>query len=187
MAEQKLHPDAQKVCDLIVASGRPPFETLSPAEARQAYQASRQVLQPDAEPVAEVAELQAAGPGGPIPLRLYRGQGAAKGSPQPALVYFHGGGWVIGDLKPRPGLPALANAAACIVVAVDYRLAPSTSSRPPSRTHCRPRAGSLATPAGSASMPAPRGRRRQRRRQPRRRRVRSTRATAAARGSRCSC
>jgi acetyl esterase/lipase len=125
MAQQKLHPDAQKVCDLIVASGRPPFETLSPPEARIAYAASRQVLQPDPEPVAEVVALEAAGPAGPIPLRFYRGQSAPKGSPQPALIYFHGGGWVIGDLESHDQVcRALANAVPCIVVAVDYRLAP---------------------------------------------------------------
>ena len=70
MAQQKLHPDAQKVCDLIIASGRPPIETLSPPEARKAYLASRAILQPDPEPVAEVVALEAVGPAGPIPLRL---------------------------------------------------------------------------------------------------------------------
>ena len=82
MAQQQLHPDAQKVCDLIVASGRPPFETLSPPEARVAYAASRAVLQPDPEPVAEVVALEAAGPAGPIPLqalsRAGRGRRAAR-------------------------------------------------------------------------------------------------------------
>ena len=122
---QQLHPDAQMVCDLIVASGRPPIETLTPPQARQAYLASRQVLQPDPEPVAEVAALQAAGPAGPIPLRLYRGQGCAKASPQPALIYFHGGGWVIGDLESHDQVcRALANATSCILLAVDYCLAP---------------------------------------------------------------
>jgi acetyl esterase len=125
MAQQKLHPDAQKVCDLIVASGRPPIETLTPPEARVAYSASRAVLQPDPEPVAEVVSLQAAGPAGSVPLRLYRGQGAPKASPQPALIYFHGGGWVIGDLESHDQVcRSIANATKCIVVSVDYRLAP---------------------------------------------------------------
>jgi acetyl esterase len=125
MPEQNLHPDAQKVCDLIVASGRPPIETLTPPQARQAYLASRAILQPDPEPVAEVLALAATGPAGPIPLRLYRGQGADKGRPQPALVYFHGGGWVIGDLESHDQVcRAFANAIPAVVVAVDYRLAP---------------------------------------------------------------
>jgi acetyl esterase len=125
MAEAKLHPEAQMVCDLIVASGRPPFETLTPPEARKAYLASKPVLQPDPPPVAEVQALEAQGPAGPIPLRLYRGQGAAKDRPQPALIYFHGGGWVIGDLESHDQVcRALANALRGIVVGVDYRLAP---------------------------------------------------------------
>jgi acetyl esterase len=122
---QELNADAQKVCDLIVASGRPPIETLTPPEARQAYLASRAVLQPDPEPVAAVEALAAAGLAGPIPLRFYRGLGCATGRAQPALIYFHGGGWVIGDLESHDQVcRALANAASCIVVAVDYRLAP---------------------------------------------------------------
>ncbi|MBO0741398.1 MAG: alpha/beta hydrolase [Hyphomicrobiaceae bacterium] len=122
---QELNPDARKVCDLIIASGRPPIETLTPPEARQAYLASRAVLQPEPEAVAEVATLAAQGPAGPIPLRLYRGQGCTSGRLQPALIYLHGGGWVIGDLESHDQVcRALANAASCIVVAVDYRLAP---------------------------------------------------------------
>jgi acetyl esterase len=125
MSEARLHPDAQKVIDLIVASGRPPFETLTPAEAREVYQASRLVLQPDPPPVAEVTELTAEGQAGPIPLRLYRGQGVEKGRPQPAVVFFHGGGWVIGNLDSHDQpCRALANAVPAIVVSVDYRLAP---------------------------------------------------------------
>jgi acetyl esterase len=125
MPEQQLHPQAKQVCDLIVASGRPPIETLSPAEARQAFLASRPILQPDPEPVGEIVPLQAEGAAGPIPLRLYRGRGAEKGKPQPALIYFHGGGWVIGDLESHDQLcRALANAVPSIVVSVDYRLAP---------------------------------------------------------------
>ena len=125
MTTEKLHPDAQRVCDLIVAVGRPPFETLTPAEARLAYLGSRQVLQPDPEDVAEVVSLEATGPAGAIPLRLYRGQGAGTDRPQTALVFLHGGGWVIGDLESHDQVcRALANAARCIVVAVHYRLAP---------------------------------------------------------------
>lgn len=120
-----LHPDAARVCEMIVAASRPPLETLTPVQAREAHLASRQALQPDPEPVAEVANLEASGPAGPIPLRLYRGNGVERGELQPALVFFHGGGWVIGDLDSHDqACRALANAARCVVVAVDYRLAP---------------------------------------------------------------
>ncbi len=125
MSTETLHPDAARVCEMIVAANRPPLETLTPAEARLAYLATRQALQPDPEPVTEVVALEASGPAGPIPLRLYRGQGADKGALQPALVFFHGGGWVIGDLESHDQVcRALANAARCILIAVDYRLAP---------------------------------------------------------------
>ena len=125
MSEAKLDPQAQQVCDLIVASGRPPIETLAPAEARAVYLASKAILQPDPPEVAVVRSLQAAGPAGPIPLRLYRGAGTAANRMLPALIYFHGGGWVIGDLESHDQVcRALANAMSAAVVAVDYRLAP---------------------------------------------------------------
>jgi acetyl esterase len=125
MPNEQLHPDAARVCEMIVAANRPAYETLSPVEAREAYLASRRALQPDPEPVAGVVALKAQGPAGPIPLRLYRGLGADEGQPQPALVFFHGGGWVVGDLDSHDqACRALANAARAIVVAVDYRLAP---------------------------------------------------------------
>ena len=123
MAE--LHPDAQRVLDLVKASGRPPYETLAPATAREFYRNARTVLQPDPPEVAEVRDLLAPGPSGPIPLRLYRGVGTSAGSLLPALIYFHGGGWVFGDLDTHDGVcRRLANGARAAVVAVDYRLAP---------------------------------------------------------------
>jgi acetyl esterase/lipase len=125
MPADKLHPDAQRVCDMIIASGRPPIETLAPVEARAVYLASKAILQPDPEPVAEVKDLRAQGPAGPMPLRLYRGRPATETEAQPVVVYFHGGGWVIGDLESHDQLcRALANAVPCTVIAVDYRLAP---------------------------------------------------------------
>jgi acetyl esterase len=113
------------VCDLIVESGRPPFESLTPAQAREVYLRSRHVLQPEPAEVAEAKDLNAEGPAGPIPLRLYRGLGTAKGQLLPAFIYFHGGGFVLGDLDSHDQVcRAFANAASCAVVAVDYRLAP---------------------------------------------------------------
>ncbi|NMJ40116.1 alpha/beta hydrolase [Roseomonas sp. JC162] len=119
-----LDPGAQRVLDLIREVGRPPLHTLSPIEARAASSASRTVLQPDPQEVAEVANLTCPGPAGPIALRRYRGLGAAAG-PLPCLLYLHGGGWVIGDLESHDQLcRALANYTQAMVIAVDYRLAP---------------------------------------------------------------
>src|SRR5262245_59936795 len=81
MPADKLHPDAQRVCEMIIASGRPPIETLTPMEARAVYLASKPILQPDPEPVAEAIDLAAAGPAGPIPLRLYRARAAEPARP----------------------------------------------------------------------------------------------------------
>ena len=118
--------DAERVLEMVRLSGRPPYETLSAPEARELFLAAREVLASDPPPVAEIRELSAPGPtGAAIPLRLYRGATTAAGDILPALVYFHGGGWVIGDLDTHDSLCRhLANAAHCIVVAVDYRLAP---------------------------------------------------------------
>lgn len=117
--------DAEQVLEMVRLSGRPPYETLSPPEARSFFLAAREVLAPDPPPVAEVSELRSPVETGAVPLRLYRGRSAAAGERPPALVYFHGGGWVIGNLDTHDSLCRhLANAAGCVVVAVDYRLAP---------------------------------------------------------------
>jgi acetyl esterase len=75
-------------------------------------------------PVAVVRDLVAPGPHGPIPLRLYR-PAAAPAAGTAALVFFHGGGWVLGNLESHDGMCRhLAERSGCVVVAVDYRLAP---------------------------------------------------------------
>lgn len=119
-----LDPDVLLVLDMIRLAGRPPFEQLTPAEAREAYMKSRAVLQPEPEPVGEARDLTAPGPHGDIPLRLYR-PAAAGGAPLPGLVYYHGGGWLLGGLDSHDVVcRRFANAAGCVVVSVDYRMAP---------------------------------------------------------------
>jgi len=118
-----LHPQARALLDLMEQRGVPPTHTLTPAEARSFYRDRRSVTQPEPPPIAQVQALQAEGPLGPIPLRLYRP--VEGGAPLPVLVYYHGGGWVIGDLDTHDTLcRQLALDAGCAVVAVDYRLAP---------------------------------------------------------------
>lgn len=120
-----LHPQAQAFIDLLVQRGVPPTHTLTPADARKFYRERRAVTQPDPGEVAEVRELQADGPHGPIPLRLYRPLGAAASAVLPVLVYYHGGGWTIGDLDTHDTLcRELCNGSGCAVVAVDYRMGP---------------------------------------------------------------
>lgn len=118
-------PDTQVVLDMIRVAGRPPFETLTPAEARLAYAASRKLLQPPPEDVDEVRDANAPGPDGPIGVRLYRPANTEPFALLPALIYFHGGGWILGDLDSHDGVcRRFANAARCRVVSVDYRMAP---------------------------------------------------------------
>jgi acetyl esterase len=123
--EMVIDPDSQRVLDLIKESGRPPFETIPAQEARALYLRSAAVLQAESPEVAEARDLAAPGPAGPVPLRLYRARGTGSDEVLPALIYFHGGGWVIGNLDTHDTIcRRLANAARCAVVAVDYRLAP---------------------------------------------------------------
>lgn len=120
-----LDPHAQLVLDLIKAAGRPPMTALSAQEARAAYRAARGAMTPELPEVALVEDITAPGPGGPIPLRHYRGIGTDPSEKLPCLVYIHGGGWVIGDLDTHDYVcRRLANAAGCSVVSVDYRLSP---------------------------------------------------------------
>ena len=120
-----LHPDAQRLVTMIRESGRPPYETLPAQEARKMMLAGKPVLQPDPPEVAEVRATTAPGPLGDIPLRLYRPAGTAADAVLPGLVFFHGGGWVMGDLDTHDNLARrLANEGGCRVVSVDYRMAP---------------------------------------------------------------
>src|SRR5690349_5595202 len=73
-------------------------------------------------PIAAIDERTISGSGGPLPIRIYTPPGA---SPYPGLVYFHGGGWTIGDLDMSDAqCRAIASGSGCVVVSVDYRLAP---------------------------------------------------------------
>jgi acetyl esterase len=121
-----IDPGAQAVLDLIAELGRPPFHELSTEEAREAYARSRHALQPEIPPeVAEVRHLACPGPAGDIPLRLYRGTQLDPTAPQPALVYYHGGGWVLGSLDSHDGVcREIARRTGITVISVDYRLGP---------------------------------------------------------------
>ncbi|MGI9425604.1 MAG: alpha/beta hydrolase, partial [Hyphomicrobiaceae bacterium] len=91
----------------------------------EAYARSRDALQPEPVAIAEVRDLKCPGPGGDIPLRLYRGSRFQSDKPQPALVYFHGGGWVLGSLDSHDGVCCeIAKRADITVISVDYRLGP---------------------------------------------------------------
>ncbi|WP_207791991.1 alpha/beta hydrolase [Siccirubricoccus phaeus] len=120
----KLDPDAEALLAAARAANRPAWNELTPEQAREAYMATRALSAPPPVAVAEVRDLTCPGPHGPIPLRLYR-PAAAPARDAPVLVYAHGGGWVFGNLESHDGLCRhLAEGSGCVVVAVDYRLAP---------------------------------------------------------------
>jgi acetyl esterase len=100
----------------------PPLYEMSLAEARAADLASIRAGGGEPEPVHEVTDLTIPGPGGELALRLYR---PVAGGPLPVLLYFFGGGWVLGTIDTADGVSrTLANSAGAMVAVVGYRLAP---------------------------------------------------------------
>lgn len=116
-----LDPQAAALIALMAERRVPPTHTLTPAQARSMYLERRFYSQPEPPAVAEVRSLvNAEG----VPMRLYRPTGVAAGV-LPVLVYFHGGGWTMGDLDTHDVLcRQLCNGAGVAVVSVDYRLGP---------------------------------------------------------------
>ena len=120
-----LDPQARAVIDLVARSGRPAYHTLSPKDARQLFRETRPAATPTPPQIGSVRNVVTAGGPVAIPLRVYRPAGVADATRLPAYVYFHGGGWVIGDLETHDVLcRQLTAASGASVISVDYRLAP---------------------------------------------------------------
>jgi acetyl esterase len=114
-----LDPQAKLVLDQIAASGAPPMETLSPEDVRKAFV----MPQGELEPVGKTKDKTIPGPSQDIPIRIYYPM--EEQSSYPALVFYHGGGWVIGNIESHDNVcRALTNLANCLTISVDYRLAP---------------------------------------------------------------
>ncbi len=124
---QTLASDIQALIGLAEMAGDTSFTGgLAPAEARAHNKrgAEATMARPPI-PMARVESLQVPGQGGPIPARLYVPGGLPAEQPTPLLVYYHGGGWVIGDLDTHDGVCRfLAAAAGTAVLSLEYRLAP---------------------------------------------------------------
>jgi acetyl esterase len=117
-----LDDEIQPMVDLMNAAPGPPAHLVPIAQARAAHVRETELLSGPGEPVAEVRDLELPGPGGPVPVRVFRPEGEP---PLGLVVYLHGGGWTIGNLDGfDPLCRALANASGAIVASVDYRLAP---------------------------------------------------------------
>lgn len=115
--------DVKAFLALLEQAGGPPINEVSLEEARGAYMALHQMADRPARELAVIKDLACPGPAGDIPLRLYDTQ-EARG-PGPVIVFYHGGGFVIGDLDTHHNLcTEIAAQMDLPVVAVDYRLAP---------------------------------------------------------------
>jgi acetyl esterase len=121
-----LDPDAAAVYKAFLEAGRPPYETVSPAEAREFYLQARFVSNPEPPELTSIEPLAIPSPAGSIPARIYTPAKLRKANGlAPCLVFFHGGGWVIGNLDTHDvACRKLADEGQLIVISIDYRLAP---------------------------------------------------------------
>ncbi len=117
-----LHPQAQLLIDLSAQAGLPPLPELTPAQAREIYDMRTAALDAN-PPIESVEDRTIAASTGELPVRIYRPVDASEAAP--AIVFFHGGGWVIGTIDTHDVVcRALCAAASAVVVSVGYRLAP---------------------------------------------------------------
>src|SRR6202171_1258989 len=121
-----LDPGAAAVYKAFQEAGRPPYENGTPAEARELYLKGRAVSNPEPPELAEVKPLSIPAPHGAIPGRIYTPKNLRKtNGAAPCLVFYDGGGWVIGDLDSHGVVcRKLAHEGELIVISIDYRLAP---------------------------------------------------------------
>ncbi len=118
----QLDPQMRGVLDQAAAAGGKPFHSMTPAEARTAIDTMFAAFRGTPVEVNKVEDRKIPGPGGQIPIRIYTPAGSG---PFGALIYFHGGGWVIGNIETHDGsCRQLTAGAGCITISVDYRLAP---------------------------------------------------------------
>ncbi|HEY8543705.1 MAG TPA: alpha/beta hydrolase, partial [Acidimicrobiales bacterium] len=107
----------------MINAAEVPLAEQTPDDVREAYRALGALAV--REEVASAVDRTFPGPAGDVPVRVYRPAGSSPDEALPVLVWFHGGGWVIGDVETAdPTARSLANGAGVAVVSVDYRLAP---------------------------------------------------------------
>ena len=123
MTAMPVHPQIQQVIDALAASEFGPVHGLTPTQAREQYERMVQARGIAPAPVGAVVDRANEGADGDLPVRIYRPD--ADAGDLPALIYYHGGGHVIGNLDTHDAVARnLCNGAGCVVVSVDYRLAP---------------------------------------------------------------
>lgn len=119
-----IDPQVQVLLQLIKQSNQPEAWQLTPDQARESYLTRVNKLKVN-EPIHRAEDRRIPGPGSDIPIRIYTPRELKTGEKLPVLVWYHGGGFVIGSLDTHDSAcRMLANRADCLVVSVDYRLAP---------------------------------------------------------------
>ncbi len=118
-----LEPQTKALIDAMQSAGMVlEFEKMTAPQARQAMEQMAAVTRGPGEPVARVEDRTVPGPDAPVPVRIYTPEGSG---PFPVMVFYHGGGWVIGSIDSHDALcRKLTNAIGCVTVSVEYRLAP---------------------------------------------------------------
>jgi acetyl esterase len=120
-----IDPQVQSFLDAAARAGRIPVNKFPPVEARVQFKELRKTLLPPTPEIGAVTDSKVAGRRGAIAVRHYRPVGTCPDQILPVLIYFHGGGWVVGDLDTHDALcRQLANAGECAVISVDYRMGP---------------------------------------------------------------
>ncbi len=165
----RLQPDVKLVLEMMAQLELPPLESMSPADAR-AFMTAANAVRPPGPDVGEIVDGTLPGPAGDLDYRLYRPEGDG---PHPIVLYFHGGGWVLGDqVSDDPFCRDLCVRSGAVIVSANYRHGPED------RFPAAPDDAFAAAAVGGGARrrarrdPRPAGRRRlERRRQPRRHRV----------------
>jgi acetyl esterase len=121
-----LNPKIKQVLGLIARANRPPYHTVTAQEARASYERSAPILEIPSAPMFAVEDIAAhVRDGSTIRVRLYQPAEPSWAEPAPALVYYHGGGFTVGSVDTHDALcRKFARDAQCVVLSVDYRLAP---------------------------------------------------------------
>jgi acetyl esterase len=119
----QLHPQIREVLRVMAAAGLRPIEEMTPAEAREQMEATARARKAEPHRIGKIEERRVRGPGGAMRLRLYWPFQSA--APMPAIVYFHGGGHVIGSLDTHDFVARnLCGGTGAMVASVDYRMGP---------------------------------------------------------------
>ncbi len=123
MSQPYVRPDVRAFLDMLIAMNGPDMTTLPIADARQAFRTMAAIAEAEPLPLAVIRDLACPGPAGDIAVRLYDARDAREAGP--LVMFFHGGGFVIGDLESHHALCThIAVTLDLPVLAVDYRLAP---------------------------------------------------------------